>query len=133
MAGVVGGAWPIRANVFLLGVCNGAFAIAAIASMMMLANNGREQREGVRMGLWGAAQAIAFGIGGFTGTVASDLARYFIGSASTAYAAVFALEAGVFLLSAILAAKIGGGGLRLGGKSTAVSAAGGSVLAEAAE
>ncbi|MEQ1613685.1 MAG: BCD family MFS transporter, partial [Hyphomicrobiaceae bacterium] len=96
-AGLVGGAWPIKANVFILGVCNGAFAIAAIASMMMLASNGREQREGLRMGLWGAAQAIAFGIGGFTGTVASDLARYFMGTASTAYASVFALEACVFL------------------------------------
>ena len=30
--------------------------------------SGRETREGVRMGLWGAAQAIAFGIGGFLGT-----------------------------------------------------------------
>ena len=133
-AGLVGEAWPIKVNVFVLGVCNGAFAIAAIASMMMLAGNGREQREGVRMGLWGAAQAIAFGIGGFTGTVASDLARYFIGTASTAYATVFALEACVFLISAVLAAKIGrGGALRLGGRTSAITAAGGGVLAEAAE
>ena len=28
------------------------------------------------MGLWGAAQAFAFGIGGFLGTLASDVARY---------------------------------------------------------
>ncbi|MEQ1612989.1 MAG: PucC family protein, partial [Hyphomicrobiaceae bacterium] len=68
----------------------------------------------------------------FTGTVASDLARYFMGTASTAYASVFALEACVFLVSAFLAARIGRGGeLRLGGKATAVSAAGGGVLAEA--
>ena len=28
------------------------------------------------MGLWGAAQAFAFGTGGFLGTLASDIARY---------------------------------------------------------
>jgi BCD family chlorophyll transporter-like MFS transporter len=51
-------------TVFVLGVANGAFSIAAIASMMALATEGRAAREGVRMGLWGAAQAIAFGVGG---------------------------------------------------------------------
>ncbi|MDZ7812047.1 MAG: hypothetical protein U5L74_02590 [Ideonella sp.] len=32
------------------------------------------------MGLWGAAQAVAFGLGGVLGTGASDLARWLIGS-----------------------------------------------------
>lgn len=131
-AGLVGTSWPLQANVFALGVSNGAFAIAAIASMMTLASNGREQREGVRMGLWGAAQAIAFGIGGFAGTMASDVAQYLIGTASTAYACVFALEAGVFLVSAILASQIGRSrGLHLGAQTSAISAAGNGVLAEA--
>jgi BCD family chlorophyll transporter-like MFS transporter len=35
LAGVLGGDWPLKANVFALGAANGAFAIAAIASMMM--------------------------------------------------------------------------------------------------
>ena len=55
--------WPLRANVFALGVANGVFAVAAIGSMMALAGAGRGGREGVRMGLWGAAQAIAFALG----------------------------------------------------------------------
>jgi len=55
-------AWPLRLNVFLLGVANGAFAVAAIASMMTLAGRGRRRSEGIRMGLWGGAQAIAFGL-----------------------------------------------------------------------
>jgi BCD family chlorophyll transporter-like MFS transporter len=63
-AGLVGDAWPLKTTVFALGAANGAFAIAAIASMMRLAGEGRKSREGVRMGLWGAAQAIAFGVGG---------------------------------------------------------------------
>lgn len=107
MAGLVGPAWPFKSNVFLLGVANGAFSIAAIGSMMRLAGEGRASREGVRMGLWGAAQAIAFGLGGLLGTAASDLARWLMGVPSLAYSAVFSLEALMFVVSAVLAAKIG--------------------------
>ena len=95
--------WPLRANVFALGMANGAFAVAAIGSMMRLANAGAPGREGVRMGLWGAAQAIAFAVGGFAGTVASDLAHILIGSSALAYACVFAAEGVLFLLAARLA------------------------------
>jgi BCD family chlorophyll transporter-like MFS transporter len=106
-AGVVGPAWPFRANVFALGVANGAFSIAAIASMMRLAGEGRHAREGTRMGLWGAAQAVAFGLGGLVGTAASDLARWLIGTPAHAYAAVFAFEALLFVAAAALAAQLG--------------------------
>jgi BCD family chlorophyll transporter-like MFS transporter len=110
-AGLVGGAWPLKTTVFALGVANGAFAIAAIASMMRLAGEGRKSREGVRMGLWGAAQAIAFGVGGLAGAVASDIARMLIGSTGAAYAAVFALEALLFIFAAVLASRIGQSGV----------------------
>lgn len=106
-AGVVGPGWPLGATVFALGVANGAFSIGAIGSMMQLANEGRESREGVRMGLWGAAQAVAFGIGGVVGTAASDLARWWIADGGTAYALVFSLEALLFIASAALAWRIG--------------------------
>ena len=101
--------WPLRANVFLLGVANGAFSIAAIGSMMALAGGGqggRAAREGTRMGLWGAAQAIGFAGGGVIGTAASDLARWWLGAPGPAYAAVFAAEAVLFVVSAWLAAYI---------------------------
>ena len=98
--------WPLRANVFLMGVANGAFSIAAIGSMMALAGQGREKREGTRMGLWGAAQAIGFAGGGVIGTSASDLARWVIGSPGAAYACVFAAEALLFIASALLARRI---------------------------
>lgn len=107
MAGAVGPAWPLRASVFVLGAANGAFSIAAIGSMMRLAGEGRAGREGVRMGLWGAAQGVAFGIGGLAGTAASDLARWLIGTPGPAYASVFAIEAALFVWSAVLAARIG--------------------------
>lgn len=105
-AGTLGPPWPLHATVFALGAANGAFSIAAIGSMMRLASEGRAQREGVRMGLWGASQAISFGVGGFAGAVASDVARHFIASTGAAYAVVFAAEAVLFLWAAALAAGI---------------------------
>jgi BCD family chlorophyll transporter-like MFS transporter len=107
MAGLLGGGWPLAATVFLMGAANGAFSIAAIGSMMTLAGQGQTSREGIRMGLWGAAQAVAFGLGGIVGTGASDLARWLIGATGPAYAAVFAFEAVLFLVAAWLACSIG--------------------------
>jgi MFS transporter, BCD family, chlorophyll transporter len=106
MAGSAGPSWPLVENVFLLGVSNGVYAGAAIGSMMTLATSGNTGREGTRMGVWGAAQAVAFGIGGFTGTVAVDVARYLLGSPLPAYALVFGAEAILFLVSAALALHV---------------------------
>jgi MFS transporter, BCD family, chlorophyll transporter len=112
MAGMLAPHWPLRANVFLLGVANGAFSIAAIGSMMSLAGanqaDDRPAREGTRMGLWGAAQAFGFALGGLFGAAASDLARWLIGHAGAAYATVFFVEAGMFVAAAWLAAKVRG-------------------------
>jgi len=105
-AGVSGDGSALKATVFALGAANGAFSIGAIGSMMRLASQGHGSREGVRMGLWGAAQAIAFGLGGLVGTGASDLARHLIAAPGTAYAFVFALEALTFIASALLAWRI---------------------------
>ena len=99
--------WPLRANVFALGLSNGVFAVAAIGSMMALAGAGRGGREGVRMGLWGAAQAIAFAAGGVLGTAAVDLARQFTTDPAFAYGLVFAVEAVVFLWAAAIAISLG--------------------------
>lgn len=99
--------WPLVANVLALGTANGAFAVAAIGSMMTLASAGPKQREGTRMGLWGASQAIAFALGGFIGAAAVDIARLVLGDAATAFALVFAVEGGVFLIAATLALRVG--------------------------
>jgi MFS transporter, BCD family, chlorophyll transporter len=98
--------WPLRVNVFALGLANGAFAVAAIGSMMALASVGRGGREGVRMGLWGAAQAVAFAAGGVLGTAAVDIARRIFPEAINAYGLVFAAEAIAFLWAAVLAADL---------------------------
>ncbi|WP_423866858.1 BCD family MFS transporter [Bradyrhizobium sp.] len=105
-AAVVGQAWPLRETVFMLGVTNGAYAVAAIGSMMALVSASGEKREGVRMGLWGAAQAFAFGIGGFLGTLASDVARYLLSSSALSYSVVFGSEAGLFVVAALMAVSV---------------------------
>jgi MFS transporter, BCD family, chlorophyll transporter len=101
-----GAAWPLTANVFALGFANGVFAVAAIASMMALAGAAGKSRVGLRMGLWGAAQGIAFGVGGFAGTVAVELMRTAGVSVPIAYGGVFLLEGLIFLAAAVIAAKV---------------------------
>jgi geranylgeranyl reductase len=93
----------LRASIFALGTSNGLYAVAAIGSMMALASAGAPSREGTRMGLWGAAQAIAFGLGGLTATVFVDVARGLSAAPLAAYALVFAMEAALFLVAAALA------------------------------
>ncbi len=104
-AGASGPPWPLKPTVFALGAANGAFAVAAIGSMMGLAASGAKSREGVRMGMWGAAQAIAFGMGGFAGAVFSDLFRALGADPVVAYTTVFAGEALLFAAAAMMAMK----------------------------
>ena len=112
----LGTSWPLVANVVALGTANGAFAVAAIGSMMTLASAGPKNREGTRMGLWGASQATAFGLGGFLGAVAVDIARLVFETPAPAFALVFAVEGVTFLVAAALAVRVGrtdGDSLRL--------------------
>lgn len=105
MAAVVGPGWPIAANVFVLGFCNGLFAVAAIGAMMGLAGAGAKTREGVRMGVWGAAQAIAFGLGGMLGGGGLDAARGALADDASAFQLIFAIEGALFVLAAWLAVR----------------------------
>lgn len=105
LAGFSGMETQLKAAVFALGVANGAFAVSAIGSMMQLAGQGGKGREGVRMGLWGAAQAVAFGGGGFIGAVSVDALRLVVETPVIAYSAVFLAEAVLFLAASLLAAN----------------------------
>ena len=58
------------------------------------------------MGVWGAAQAVSFGLGGFLGTLALDVTRALTGDTPLSFAVVFGLEAGLFLLAAAIALLI---------------------------
>jgi MFS transporter, BCD family, chlorophyll transporter len=111
MAATAGPGWPLRPTVFALGFANGVFAVAAIGSMLDLAGRGAPAgeasgQEGIRMGLWGAAQAIAFGLGGLIGASAVDLGRRIIGNDGAAFELVFALEALLFIGAAAIATRL---------------------------
>ena len=104
--GPAGPAFPLRAAVFALGVANGAYAVAAIGSMMALAGRGGERERGTRMGVWGAAQGVAFGAGGLLGAAAVDAMRLVTPDPVHAYAAVFAAEGVLFLYAVAVALRV---------------------------
>ncbi|MFO7757519.1 MAG: PucC family protein, partial [Roseovarius sp.] len=106
MLGGVGFAAALVPAVVGLGFFNGMFAVAAIGSMMALAGQGRGAREGTRMGVWGAAQAIAAGFGGLLGAGAVDVMRLALSSDAQAFGAVFLAEATLFILAALLALRV---------------------------
>jgi len=106
LAGFSGPPWPLELNVMLLGIACGAFAVAAISSMMTLVSEGNEGRDGTRMGVWGAAQAIAFGFGGIAGTTLVDLVRWLSSDVALAYATVFVIQACLFTIAAWLATRM---------------------------
>ncbi|MAI57963.1 MAG: MFS transporter [Rhodobacteraceae bacterium] len=104
--GLVGSQLQLTISVVSLGFFNGMFAVGAIGSMMSLAGQGRNGREGTRVGIWGAAQAIAAGFGGLLGASLVDLMRLILATDATAYGTVFLFEAALFIASSALAIKV---------------------------
>lgn len=110
-AAAAGPGWPLAANLFVLGFANGVFAVAAIGAMMELANEGGVDgagagHAGLRMGLWGAAQAIAFAVGGFFGATGVEAGRRLIGADAPAFQTVFLIEALLFLAAGGIATQL---------------------------
>jgi MFS transporter, BCD family, chlorophyll transporter len=109
--GVITGVGAAAADAFLvpavvaLGFFNGMFAVAAIGSMMALAGEGRARREGTRMGMWGAAQAVAAGFGGLLGAALVDVLRLSLSDVE-AFGSVFLVEAALFVAAALMAARV---------------------------
>jgi BCD family chlorophyll transporter-like MFS transporter len=106
MLGQMGPGAPLVAAVVGLGFFNGVFAVAAIGSMMALAGEGRSAREGTRMGLWGAAQALAAGFGGLMGAALVDVMRAGSLDDASAFGTVFLMEAGLFVAAAYMALRV---------------------------
>ncbi len=101
-APVVGSLLMLQGALLALGVANGAFAIGAIGSMMSLSAADQAQ-TGVRMGVFGASQAVAMAAGGMLGAGASDVMRAVFNSDRLGYGSVFVLEAALFVGAATLA------------------------------
>ncbi|MCA2987043.1 MAG: BCD family MFS transporter [Gemmatimonas sp.] len=91
--------------VVLLGIANGVFAIGAIGSMMALTGDKSDGRAGLRLGVFGAAQALAYAVGTMSGAAGVDLARAVFDSPVRGYLAVFGVQAFFFAASAWLALR----------------------------
>ncbi|WP_110553642.1 PucC family protein [Pseudaestuariivita atlantica] len=100
----LGAGLPLMPATVTLGLGNGLFVVGAIGSMMRLAA-ARAGATGTRMGVFGAAQAVAAGLAGLIATGTLDLARLAMPDAS-AYALVFGIEAILFLWAAIVALRL---------------------------
>ncbi len=100
----LGAGLPLMPSTVLLGLGNGLFVVGAVGSMMQLAA-AHARATGTRMGVFGAAQAIAAGLAGLVATGLLDLTRMILPDAA-AYGTVFALEAALFLGAAVVAARV---------------------------
>jgi BCD family chlorophyll transporter-like MFS transporter len=104
-APATGGLGQLRGGILALGIGNGAFSIGAIGLMMALSVTPHGGGAGVRMGVFGAAQAVAQAAGGFLGAAGSDAGRLALGGPASGYVAIFALEAVLFVAAAFLALR----------------------------
>jgi BCD family chlorophyll transporter-like MFS transporter len=102
---LVGSVPLLRVILMGLGVANGAFAIGAISTMMTLTADGGDHTSGLRMGIFGAAQAVGTGIGQFLGAAGSDVSRALLGGVTLGYGAVFGVEALMFTVAAYFALR----------------------------
>ncbi len=99
----VGSVEFLRVMVCALGLANGVFAIGAIGSMMALTGDRHDGRAGLRLGVFGAAQALAYATGTMAGAAGVDIARALLDSPVRGYLAVFLVESVLFAASAMLA------------------------------
>lgn len=102
---LTGSGLVLRATLVGLGFGNGMYSIGALASMMALTADKSDGKAGLRMGVFGAAQAVAMGTGNFIGAAGSDIARSSLGSSTGGYVAVFAVEAVLFAIAAVFALR----------------------------
>jgi len=100
----LGAGMALAPSTVVLGLGNGLFVVGAVGSMMQLAA-AHARSTGTRMGVFGAAQAIAAGLAGLVATGLLDLSRLILPDAA-AYGAIFTLEAALFLCAAIAAARV---------------------------
>lgn len=99
----LGGVVLLQATVFALGVANGVFAVGAIGSMMAMTAADTTRGTGIRLGVYGAAQAIAYGVGSLGGGVMSDITIAAMGDPARGYVAVFFAEGILFVIAAAMA------------------------------
>ena len=99
-----GAGFALKPWVFGLGVADGVFAVAAVGAMMAGVGDRRGQ-AGLRVGVWGAAQALAYAIGGLVATGALQLGRAVWSGAGPGFALTLALQAALFAGAAVMMSR----------------------------
>ncbi|MFL2800418.1 MAG: BCD family MFS transporter [Paracoccaceae bacterium] len=97
----------LNAVVFIFGISNGVFTAGVLGTMLHLASRGSsDNKEGTRMGIWGAAQAYATMIAVFFSTFLVDILGLMMTSLPSVYGIVFLTAASFFIASAYLGSLI---------------------------
>ena len=97
----------LNSVVFFFGISNGIFTAGVLGTMLHLASRGSgDNKEGTRMGIWGAAQAYATMIAVFFSTVLVDILGLIMTSIPSVYGIVFLTAACFFIASAYLGSLI---------------------------
>ena len=97
----------LNSVVFFFGISNGIFTAGVLGTMLHLASRGSgDNKEGTRMGIWGAAQAYATMIAVFLSTLLVDVLGLFMTSLPSVYGMVFLTAASFFIASAYLGSLI---------------------------
>jgi BCD family chlorophyll transporter-like MFS transporter len=101
------GSSALNSVVFFFGISNGIFTAGVLGTMLHLASRGSgDNKEGTRMGIWGAAQAYATMIAVFFSTVLVDILGLIMTSLPNVYGIVFLTAACFFIASAYLGSLI---------------------------
>ena len=97
----------LNSVVFIFGISNGVFTAGVLGTMLHLASRGSgDNKEGTRMGIWGAAQAYATMIAVFFSTLLVDILGLIMTSLPSVYGIVFLTAASFFVASAYLGSLI---------------------------
>ena len=97
----------LNSVVFIFGISNGVFTAGVLGTMLHLASRGSgDNKEGTRMGIWGAAQAYATMIAVFFSTLLVDILGLVMTSLPSVYGIVFLTAASFFIASAYLGSLI---------------------------
>ena len=97
----------LNSVVFFFGISNGIFTAGVLGTMLHLASRGSsDNKEGTRMGIWGATQAYATMIAVFFSTVLVDILGLIMTSIPSVYGIVFLTAACFFIASAYLGSLI---------------------------
>ena len=107
MGALWGRSFPLQPWVFGLGLADGVFAVAAVGAMMGGVGGAADQQgqAGLRVGVWGAAQALAYAAGSLVATGALQAGRALWAGAGPGFAMSLGLQALLFAGAAMLMSR----------------------------